>query len=293
MMLDALISAARDFWFSLGFSAFEKNFLRATLIGLALLVLTGCIERWYRLPSFLRSRRFLHDVAYWFYYRLGIHYFLFLAATYAVLYSLLPATRVSLIKDLPFALQALVYFVVVDFFVYWIHRAQHRFAWLWVFHATHHSQTHLTFATSQRVHPVDHLIQDILMFIPLWLLGFNEAAWIPLYLASELTLALQHTRIPWTYGPIYRVLVSPVFHQYHHSIAPEHHHTNFAGIFSFWDRIFGTEAQLEKGRQLEFGVEGVPDDSLWRSVATPFQQLLRRVWRVPSELKTGNSNVRD
>ena len=261
-------------WRALPLGPLERDGIRALLLGVALLVLVGGIERAHRLSAApYRTRGFLHDVAYWFYYRLGLHYLFFLALIFPALAAFLPARGDGLLGGLPFALQALLYFALADLCVYWIHRAQHRFRWLWAFHSVHHSQTELTFATSQRVHPLDHLVQDVLMFVPLSLLGFDGAAWIPLYLAGELTLALQHSRIPWTYGPLYRVLVSPVFHRYHHAADPAYHHTNFAGIFSFWDYLFGTAARREGPLPQAFGVDGLHHATLLDTLVAPFRQL--------------------
>jgi sterol desaturase/sphingolipid hydroxylase (fatty acid hydroxylase superfamily) len=178
---------------------------------------------------------------------------------------------------MPFALQALLYLVVVDFFVYWIHRAQHRFKFLWAFHTTHHSQQQLNFMTSQRVHPVDHLFQDVCMFAPLFMLGFDESAWIPLYLWGEFNLAAQHSRIPWKYGPLYPIVVSPVFHSFHHSVDPEHHDRNFAGLFSFWDRLFGTAVRDHGRRPERFGLVDTVPATLSDTLIAPLR-LLRRFY---------------
>lgn len=283
MTLPPLLADLLAWWQALPPGAIERQLVRATLLGLGLLVLIHGIERRHRLSAApYLSRGFAHDVAYWFYYRLGLHYAVFLAVLLPALMAWLPAPDPGLLGDLPFALQALVYFALVDLCVYWIHRAQHRFRWLWAFHSVHHSQTQLTFATSQRVHPLDHLLQDLLMFVPLRLLGFHEAAWLPLYIAGELALALQHSRIPWTYGPLYRVLVSPVFHRYHHAADPAYHHTNFAGIFSAWDYVFGTAAKRGDALPDTFGVAGVRHDTLLGTLVGPFRQLFERAPAPPA-----------
>lgn len=267
-----------------------RSAIMATVLGLGLLLLVGSAERLHRLPmSAYRTRGFRNDLLYWFYYRLGLHQWLFLGAAYALLATLLPTPGPRPLEGLPFALQALIYFAVVDFCVYWLHRAQHAVPWLWAFHSVHHSQTELTFATSQRVHPLDHLLLDIAMFLPLSLLGFHEAAWIPLYLAGELTLALQHSRLPWTYGPLYRVLVSPVFHQCHHARDPRFHDRNFAGIFSFWDHLFGTAAKPLAEAPRDFGLDGVHHAGFVDTLVEPFRRLFRRAPRTLSDA----THVRD
>ena len=273
------MNALMQAWHALG--AFERTVAFAVGLGAVLFLLISTAERLHGLSlSTYRSRRFRNDLAYWFYYRLGLHRWLLLGTAFALLSTLLPTPGPRPLEGLPFALQALLYFAVADFCVYWLHRTQHAVPWLWAFHSVHHSQTELTFVTSQRVHPIDHLFQDVLMFLPLSLLGFHEAAWIPLYLASELTLALQHSRLPWTYGPLYRLLVSPVFHQCHHARAPAYRDRNFAGIFSVWDYLFGTAVKPAHGAPRDFGVEGLEHSSLYESLAEPFRRIASRTPRM-------------
>jgi len=252
----------------------QANVVQASAVGIALFAVIYTLERLHGAPTGqYRSRGVLHDLAYWFYYRSGLHSFVFLTLLFGVFAGALAPLRGKLLEGIPFVLQVPIYLVVVDFCVYWIHRAQHRFAFLWVFHATHHSQRDLNFLTSQRVHPIDHFVQDVCMFVPLWLLGFGESAWLPLYLLGEFTLAAQHSRIPWRYGPLYRVIVSPVFHSYHHSVDPAHHDRNFAGLFSFWDYLFGTAARDEGRAPEQFGLTDEPGNSLVGTLTAPLRLL--------------------
>jgi len=52
--------------------------------------------------------------------------------------------------------------------------------------------------------------------------------------------AIQHSHLPWRFGPLYYVFASPMFHSVHHSVSAEHHDRNFGGILSIWDFLFGT-----------------------------------------------------
>ena len=51
-----------------------------------------------------------------------------------------------------------------------------------------------------------------------------------------------HADLPWTYGPLGKVFVSPAMHQWHHAKDIEYAGTNFATVFSIFDRVFGTFA---------------------------------------------------
>ena len=50
---------------------------------------------------------------------------------------------VAVLANQPVWLQAVIVIVVLDFFFYWMHRAKHRWNWLWRLHETHHSSRDL------------------------------------------------------------------------------------------------------------------------------------------------------
>ena len=51
-----------------------------------------------------------------------------------------------------------------------------------------------------------------------------------------------HADLPWTYGRLGKVFVSPSMHQWHHAKDIKYAGTNFATVFSIFDRVFGTFA---------------------------------------------------
>jgi sterol desaturase/sphingolipid hydroxylase (fatty acid hydroxylase superfamily) len=128
--------------------------------------------------------------------------------------------------------------VLGDFFGYWRHRLQHS-AWLWPAHAMHHSDTHLTWFSLGRMHPVDRLgsLLDMVLLsalgVPVWALAAN--ALVRHYYGSFI-----HADVPWTLGKAGWVLNSPVMHRWHHARDVEGSGYNFATVFSVWDRAFGT-----------------------------------------------------
>ena len=89
--------------------------------------------------------------------------------------------------------------------------------------------------------------------------GFETCSWIVARRCSLVALnfsqpqgtptdgivqSVQHANLPWTYGPLGYLLVSPVFHRVHHAIGVGHegrrHGCNFAVLFPVWDIVFGT-----------------------------------------------------
>jgi len=79
------------------------------------------------------------------------------------------------------------------------------------------------------------------------LIGVPPGQFILIVVLSQLVESYSHANIRMSFGKIgERLLVSPKFHRYHHSIeydestaGPAHGH-NFAVLFPIWDILFGT-----------------------------------------------------
>jgi sterol desaturase/sphingolipid hydroxylase (fatty acid hydroxylase superfamily) len=129
--------------------------------------------------------------------------------------------------------------IVGDMFNYWLHRAQHRFAWLWRFHAVHHS--HDLDVLHGIDHPVDKVAQFLLVAIPAGMLVSVSATEI-VFLAAFFSVQglFIHMRSPINLGPLGVLLVDNRYHYIHHSRDPADYNCNFATRFVFVDRMFGT-----------------------------------------------------
>src|SRR5437879_4170661 len=82
------------------------------------------------------------------------------------------------VRLLGYALATFGIACITDFFYYWLHRAQHRFAWLWRFHRIHHSITDLN-ATNSYHHVAEDLFQFVAITIPMSFLLGVEAGPVP------------------------------------------------------------------------------------------------------------------
>ena len=102
-----------------------------------------------------------------------------------------------------------------DFVGYWRHRLEHT-ALLWPGHAIHHSDTAMTWTTGLRFHPINRLTTALIDTSVLALLGFPVWALIANNLVRHYYGLFIHMDLPWTYGPLGRVLVSPAMHRWHH-----------------------------------------------------------------------------
>ena len=126
-----------------------------------------------------------------------------------------------------------------DFTGYWRHRFEHT-PILWPSHAVHHSDDEMTWLTLERFHPVNRLTTFLIDNSVLLLLGFPPWALAANNFVRHWYGYLIHADLPWTYGPLARVFVSPAMHRWHHAAVPEYFQANFATVFSVFDRAFGT-----------------------------------------------------
>jgi sterol desaturase/sphingolipid hydroxylase (fatty acid hydroxylase superfamily) len=157
----------------------------------------------------------------------------------------------------PLWLQALEALVLADFIFYWVHRAFHSTS-LWPAHAVHHSSERLDWLSSMRFHPINDVVSRVVQAVPLVLLGFAPVAVVCAIPVIVVFIVVTHADVPWTWGPLKHVLVSPVYHHWHHSSEPEAIDRNFAGVLVLWDRLFGTRYMPADRLPAVYGVVGEP-----------------------------------
>jgi sterol desaturase/sphingolipid hydroxylase (fatty acid hydroxylase superfamily) len=141
----------------------------------------------------------------------------------------------------------LLYLVVLDFFDYWFHRAQHRLGWWWALHSLHHSQRNMNLWSDDRNHLLDDLLRDAAMAAIALAIGVAPAQYVLLVSVSRALQSLQHANVRIHFGRLgERLLVSPRFHRTHHALrlghAPDARAPlcNFGVLLPVWDLLFGT-----------------------------------------------------
>ena len=153
----------------------------------------------------------------------------------------------------PFYLLSLL---IADFFRYWLHRAQHRFAWLWRFHAVHHSQVDLD-VLHNVTHPVDQLGNYLLIAVPTALLiGVDNGQLFLLAAFFAIHAHLIHMNVPIHFGRLRTLICDNRYHFQHHSRRRQDFDTNFAGMFPLLDMLFGTYRRPDPDRLPETGIDG-------------------------------------
>jgi sterol desaturase/sphingolipid hydroxylase (fatty acid hydroxylase superfamily) len=176
------------------------------------------------------------------------------------------------LSRLPLWTQALLFVILSDFMLYWLHRMFHG-GGFWKYHAIHHSSEELDWISAARFHPVNLLLGTIGVDVILLMAGIspNVMLWVGPF--TTFHSAFVHANLDWTLGPLKRVLATPVFHRWHHTALSEGGNTNFAGTFPIWDILFGTYHMPEDRLPDAYGVD---DPAIPRQIAGqlayPFRQ---------------------
>lgn len=142
--------------------------------------------------------------------------------------------------DLPIVLQASLLLFAADFPRYWMHRAFHRFSWMWRLHAVHHSPHRLYWLNVGRFHPIEKSIQYAVDTLPFVLLGVPEGALGLYFIFYAINGFFQHSNCSVRLGPLNYVVSGPELHRWHHSVLPSESDNNFGNNLIVWDVFFGT-----------------------------------------------------
>jgi len=140
----------------------------------------------------------------------------------------------------PLFLQFFEILFCVDLVSYWVHRAFHKIPWMWNFHAIHHSSLHMDWLAGSRTHLVDTLVNRLLGFLPIFVLGFSPAAIYAYLVFVSFHAVYIHANVRHRWPGVRWIFATPEFHHWHHTSDEEGIDKNFAVFLSFIDVIFRT-----------------------------------------------------
>ena len=159
---------------------------------------------------------------------------------------------------LPFAVELLLTFLVLDLWRYWEHRFFHRIPWLWRMHLVHHSDTQIDVTTSERHHPLEFVLGTVVMMGLIAALGLPAAAVGAYLLAATVVALYSHANLrldPSLDRRLRRVVVTPSQHAVHHSNLQPETDSNYGSVLTVWDRWFGTYVDPQQARIPRFGLD--------------------------------------
>jgi sterol desaturase/sphingolipid hydroxylase (fatty acid hydroxylase superfamily) len=188
----------------------------------------------------------------------------------------IPGSFREAIADSPFWARAAASMVIGETAYYWAHRLSHEIPLLWRFHAIHHSAEQIDFMVSTRAHPIDFIWSRLFMLTPLFALGLVNPMHFSDGLIPAVILTLGsfwgffvHANVRWRLGPFEWLLATPGFHHWHHTLGMQRN-CNYASIFPWLDRIFGTH-YLPKEWPAQYGISEPTAPTLFGQLIQPFE----------------------
>jgi len=169
--------------------------------------------------------------------------------------------------------------LVLDFLIYWWHRANHVVPFLWRFHEIHHLDHFLDTTSAVRFHFGEVLLSALARGAFIVVLGIPLASVVAFEAVVLLAAVFHHSNLrlpPRLETALSRVIITPSIHWVHHHAVRSDTDSNYGTLFSFWDPLFGSRSRTRRTPDMPIGVERLAERPLLELVVRPFR-LRRRV----------------
>lgn len=151
----------------------------------------------------------------------------------------------------------LLAFIFWDFCFYWMHRIHHYYKILWGVHSVHHEGEHFSLSLGIRNSWYSSLT-SFPFYIVLALIGVPVDIFVAVSSIQYFIQFYNHNHIVKKSGWLEKILVTPSHHRVHHGKNKPYLHTNFAGTFIIWDKLFNTYQEELEEPPVIFGIDNVP-----------------------------------
>jgi sterol desaturase/sphingolipid hydroxylase (fatty acid hydroxylase superfamily) len=178
---------------------------------------------------------------------------------------------------LPWPVRFFAGILALDLVRYAAHFAFHAVGPLWRIHSIHHSDVDFDITTGLRHHPLEVILMAAAEFAAIALFAIPPSAVFVLSCVVIAHALFSHANIslPPALDRVLRmVIITPQFHEVHHSIDFNEQTANLGNVSPWWDRLFGTAIEESRfGSSLRFGLDESqrsPHLNVLRLLADPF-----------------------
>lgn len=261
--------------------SFAFDVLRLCIWLVLLMAIFVPIERVFaKNPQKVFRKEFVTDLGYYFLNNLLPKLLLLLPLSLIAMamHYLAPSGLYRWVADMPVWVRFALALIVGELGSYWGHRWMHEIPVLWRFHAVHHSAEEMDWLVNTRAHPLDMVFTRLCGLVPVYLLGLAQPTgktvdWVPfLYgLFGTVWSFVIHANVRWRFGWLELCVSSPAFHHWHHTRdGPKYIDKNYAAIFPWVDKLFGTFYLPKKAWPTTYGIDTPMSPSLGGQLLQPF-----------------------
>lgn len=165
--------------------------------------------------------------------------------------------------------------VLLDFWIYWWHRANHEWRFLWRFHEVHHRDRHLDVTTALRFHFGEVALAACARAVVIMAFAIPLTSVIAFEILVIVATVFHHAN--WRIPPaleaaLARLIITPSRHWVHHHKVQADTDSTYGTIFSIWDRLLGTTTPTRRAPLMPLGVEGKAELPLIALLAAPVRR---------------------
>jgi sterol desaturase/sphingolipid hydroxylase (fatty acid hydroxylase superfamily) len=170
--------------------------------------------------------------------------------------------------------------LMLDFFGAWLsHVIEHKVPLFWRMHIIHHADNNIDVTSGLRHHPLESVWRGLFFLIAIFISGAPMYGVMIYQTLLTVFTGVTHANISlprWLDKGMSYILVSPNMHKVHHHWKQPFTDSNYGGVFSIWDRLFGTYKTLEP-KDIRYGLDRYysndKDEDLLALLKKPFQKL--------------------
>lgn len=224
----------------------EKLYIINLLIFLSGVAIFATLESFFAFRKNKDSKRFLRwgeNLSLTFLNTLIIRVFLIITPLSAALYTTQNGIGIFHWLWVPEIIAGIVIFLLLDLIVYGEHVLFHKVSFFWKFHKVHHSDLDLDFSTALRFHFLESIISVITKVGVVFIFWPPVIAVIVFEVVLNLSAMFNHSNftLPKKLDIlISKIIVTPKFHEIHHSQKLSDSLSNYGFFLSIWDYVFHT-----------------------------------------------------
>jgi sterol desaturase/sphingolipid hydroxylase (fatty acid hydroxylase superfamily) len=170
--------------------------------------------------------------------------------------------------------------LLLDFFGGWLsHVVEHKVPLFWRMHIIHHADNNVDVTSGLRHHPLESVWRGLFFLIAIFISGAPMYGVMIYQTLLTVFTGVTHANISlpkWFDKGMSYILISPNMHKVHHHWKQPYTDSNYGGVFSIWDRLFGTYRELDP-KEIRYGLDryypNEKDEDLGALLKKPFQKL--------------------
>lgn len=153
--------------------------------------------------------------------------------------------------------------LLLDFFIYWWHRANHRLSFLWRFHQVHHYDRMLDTTSVFRFHAGEIIMSAVVRAFIIIACDIPFESVVLFEALVMICAFFHHSNIVMPKKielMLSKIIITPSIHWVHHHAKQKDTDSNYGTILVIWDHLFQSRSSFMRQPTMAIGIEGTSND---------------------------------